>query len=121
MTINSKIHGFIDYLVVAFLWLSPTLFSLPEITSQFTYILGAIHLLLTIFTNFDLGIFKIIPFKIHGFIELAVSIILFLGAFYLGRLEGDLARNFYLGFSIAVFGTWFLTDYNSDKIFHQQK
>jgi hypothetical protein len=115
MKLNSKSHGVIDYAVVLFLWLSPTLFGLPKITSIFTYILGAIHLILTITTNFELGLIKIIPFKIHAVIELMVSIILFAAAFYLGRLEGDLSRNFYLGFAIAVFLTWLITDYKNDK------
>jgi hypothetical protein len=48
--LNSKIHGIIDYLVVAFLLLSPSLFALPNYSSTFSYTLGGIHLLLTIFT-----------------------------------------------------------------------
>jgi hypothetical protein len=81
-------------------------------TATFTYILGFIHLALTITTKFELGLVKIIPLKIHGMIELIVSIGLVLIAFYLGNLEGDLARNFYLGFGVAVFVTWFITDYS---------
>ena len=115
MKLNSKTHGAIDYAVVLFLWLSPTIFKLPEITSTFTYILGAIHLVLTLATNFEFGVIKIIPFKIHGLIELIVSIALFGAAFYLGKIENDLARNFYIGFSIAVFATWLITDYSNKK------
>ncbi len=111
MKINSKTHGFIDYLVVLFLWASPSLFGLPEITAKATYALGAIHLILTLLTNFELGVMKIIPFRIHGWIELVVALALVGVAFYLGKLEGDLARNFYLGFAVAVFLTWVLTDY----------
>lgn len=113
MKITSKIHGIIDYLVVLFLLLSPTLFGLPHFTALFTYVLGAIHLILTVSTNFELGIVKVIPFKIHGMIELIVAISLLGCAFYLGNLEGVVAKNYYIGFSIAVFLTWALTDYNS--------
>ncbi len=55
MKINSKIHGVIDYLVVLFLWLLPSIFNLPEMTSIFTYALGGVHLGLTILTQFELG------------------------------------------------------------------
>ena len=113
--LNSKIHGVIDYAVVLFLWLSPTLFGLGSITSIFTYILGAVHLILTITTNFEFGLIKIIPFKIHAIVELMVSIVLFAAAFYLGSLEGNLSRNFYICFAIAVFLTWLITDYKTDK------
>lgn len=111
MKINSKIHGIIDYVVVLFLWLSPSLFHLPPTTALFTYILGGIHLSLTVLTDFEAGLLKVIPLKIHGWIELIVSLVLFGAAFYLGALEGDVARNFYLAFAAAVFVTWLATDY----------
>ncbi len=115
MKLNSKTHGAIDYLVVVFLLLSPTLFGLKDITAIFTYTLAAIHLLLTITTNFELGLVKIIPFKIHGVVELIVAIGLIGVAFYLGNLEGELSRNFYLSFGIAVFLTWLITDYKTSS------
>lgn len=115
MKINSVTHGLLDYLVVVFLAASPKLFHLPEITSMFTYALAGVHLLLTILTNFKFGLIKIIPFRIHGIIELLVSLSLVGVAFYFGSIENELARNFYLCFAGAVFLTWILTDYNSNK------
>lgn len=109
--INSKLHGIIDYLVVLFLWLSPSLFGLPETTALFTYVLGGIHLVLTLLTNFQAGLIKVIPLSIHGWIELIVAIALVGVAIFLGNKEGMLARNYYLGFAAAVFVTWLLTDY----------
>lgn len=111
--LNSKIHGIIDYLVVIFLLASPSLFHLPAMTSQFTYLLAGIHLGLTISTQYELSIIKMIPFPVHGWIELIVSIALIGVAFYLGSAEGELARNFYLAFAGAVFATWMITDYKS--------
>lgn len=113
MKLNSRMHGAVDYGVVMFLLLSPTLFVLPTITATFTYVLGVIHLLLTITTKFELGILKIIPFKIHGIIELIVSLALVGVAFYLGNIDGDLSKYFYLSFAIAVFVTWLITDYKT--------
>jgi hypothetical protein len=115
LKLNSTIHGLIDYLVVVFLWLSPMLFELPPVTSVFTYILGGIHFLLTISTEFELGIIKRIPLKIHGLIELIVSFTLAGAAFYLASIEGDTPKNFYLLFALTVFVIWMLTDYHSFK------
>lgn len=111
--IDSKIHGILDYLVVLFLAISPVVFDLPENTAIFTYCLGAIHLLLTIATRFELGIIKIIPFSIHGWIELAVSIALVACAFYFGSIEGANARTFYLLVAGAIFLVWLFTNYHS--------
>jgi len=113
MKLNSKIHGIIDYLVVVCLIAAPTLFQLPSVTSLMTYTIAGIHLVLTATTNFEMGVIKIIPLKIHGIIELIVSVALVGIAFILGNIEGALARNFYLGFAIAVFITWVITEYKS--------
>lgn len=115
MKLNSKVHGVIDYLVVIFLLASPTIFDLPQTTAIFTYALGGIHLLLTALTKYELGLINIIPFKIHGTIELLVSILLIAVAFYLGGVDGDVSRNFYLAFAGAVFITWLATDYKTAK------
>ncbi|MBC7866057.1 MAG: hypothetical protein H7X88_00870 [Gloeobacteraceae cyanobacterium ES-bin-316] len=113
--LNSKVHGIIDYTVVAFLWLSPTMFGLPEYTSWVTYGVGGVHLTLTLLTDFEAGVFKIVPLKIHGWIELIVSIALAGVAFYLGNLEGSISRTFYLVFAAAVFITWLISDYNTSN------
>ncbi|MFY0697235.1 MAG: hypothetical protein JXR11_05240 [Balneola sp.] len=113
--LTSKLHGIIDYVVVVFLLASPSLFGLPEFTACCTYILAGIHLTLTVLTDFEVGLFKVIPFKIHGLIELIVSLALIGFAFYLGGREGDLARNFYLCFGIAVFLTWLISDYKKNE------
>lgn len=109
--LNSKIHGVVDYVFVLFLWVSPSLFGLQEKATLFTYLLGAIHLIVTLSTNFDLGLLKILPFKIHGWIELIVSFALVGVAFYLGAVENESSRNFYFVVAILVFLTWLLSDY----------
>jgi hypothetical protein len=119
MKINSRIHGLIDYLVVLFLWASPSLFGLADATSTFTYALGAIHLVLTLLTDFEVGAMKIIPFPIHGWIELAVVVVLVGVAFYLGSIEGMIARNYFLAFASAVFLIWLITDYQS-RTLHEE-
>ncbi len=111
MKINSKVHGIIDYLLVVFLWASPGLFFMPRITSIVTYILGSIHLLLTVFTNYQPGLFKFVPIKVHGQIELVIAIVLLFAAFYLGSIDGAISRNFYLGVAIGIFIFWSLSDY----------
>jgi hypothetical protein len=113
--LNSKLHGIIDYAVVAFLWLSPTIFNLPEYTAWVTYSVGVVHFTLTLLTDFEVGVFKIVPLKIHGWIELIVSIAMVGVAFYLGNLDGSLSKSFYLLFAAAVFVTWLISDYSSSN------
>lgn len=109
--LTPKSHGAIDYVVVVFLWLSPSIFGLSDFVSSITYVLGGIHLVLTLFTNFQYGLIKIIPFSLHGWIELVVSIILIASPWLLGFSGNAVDRIFYVSFGIAVFTTWLVTDY----------
>jgi hypothetical protein len=114
--INSKIHGIIDYLVVVFRLLSPTVFGLTPLAGTLTYILAGIHLLMTILTDFPYGILKIIPYKIHGLIEFLVSILL-VALPWIFHFDADtIDRHFYILFGAAVFMTWLLTDYQHKKV-----
>ncbi len=110
--INASLHGIIDYLVVIFLLVSPTLFGMDGLLATFTYALGVVHLLLTISTAFAMGIFKLIPFKVHGLIELLVGIALIVIAYTLFR-GSDLGNLFYTIFGAAVLLVWLLTDYQA--------
>ncbi len=60
--LSSKTHAVIDYLMVVFLWCAPVLFFLPATTAIVSYILGAVHLIIALSTNFELGVFTLIPF-----------------------------------------------------------
>ena len=75
---SSQVHGILDYLTVVILLISPSLFEMGSKASLFTYTLAIIHLVLTFFTDFEAGAIKIVSFKIHGMIEIIVSIVLIL-------------------------------------------
>lgn len=112
--LNSKVHGVVDYLFVLFLFASPIIFGLQERAELFTYLLGVIHLMVTVCTNFEYGIIRIILFKHHGWIELVVSFALLGVALYFGEVENEFSRNFYFALAILVFLTWLTTDYKSE-------
>ncbi len=113
--IAPRVHGFIDYILVVFLLLSPTLFGMTGLLANLTYALGAVHLLLTIFTAFSLGLIKIVPFPIHGLIELVVGIALIICAFTLFRTE-TFGHFYYAGLGIVILLVWLLTDYNNKEV-----
>ena len=109
--ISSRIHGILDYLTVLFLFISPSLFEMQNKASTFTYALAFIHLALTLFTDFEAGAFKIVSFKIHGMIEIVVSIML-IGIAIWFRFSGDsVSFYYYLIFSAVLFIVWVASDY----------
>ncbi len=111
--ITPTIHGIIDYMVVIFLALSPTIFGISGGFGLFLYVLAGVHLLLTILTDYRAGLIHFIPLKIHGWIELLVSISLILLPWIFGFTDDRKAFIFSVSFGIAVFGVWILSDYKS--------
>lgn len=112
--IDENFHAVLDYVVVAFLLISPSLFQFTEAVSTFTYVLGGIHLVLTLTTNFKGGVLKVIPLKAHGMIELVLSIILIIVPWLLS-FTNQTDRYFYSAFGLVVFLTWLLTDYTHKR------
>jgi len=109
--IAPAIHGFIDYLVVVFLFISPTFFGFTGLVAVFTYALGAVHLLLTLLTNYPLGIIKVIPVTVHASIELIVGIALIVLAYTLFKDNVDGSKLYYVIFGTVILLTWLVTDY----------
>ena len=111
--ISSKVHGILDYVTVIFLALSPTLFHMEGNLKNFTYGLAAVHLLLTVLTRFEFGLIKLIPFKIHGLIELIVAVALAAVAFWFYSDNNILGFYFYIWLCIIILAVFLLTDFSS--------
>jgi hypothetical protein len=111
MKISSAIHGVLDYATVLVLFVAPSVFNMQTTASFFTYVLASVHLLLTLLTNFEAGVLKIIPLKVHGLIEIVVSVLLIAIAIWFKSLGDNLSFYFYLVFSVVLFIVWLLTEY----------
>jgi hypothetical protein len=109
--LSPRVHGVLDYITVLFLLLSPSLFDMQTTGSMFTYILAIVHLILTLFTDFPAGAFKVVPLKIHGLIEIIVSMFL-IGISIWFRNSGDsVSFYYYLIFAIILFIVWATSEY----------
>lgn len=111
--ISSKTHGILDYATSAFLLLSPTLFKMEGELCTITYILGVVHLILTVFTDFELGLIKIIPFRIHGLIEVVVALGLAALAFWFYNNSNEFGFYFYIALSAVILLVFILTDFKT--------
>ena len=76
--ISTKVHGILDYLVGLILIISPWLFGFSDGGAEMwiPVILGAGAILYSIFTRYELGVFKVIPFKIHLTIDAVSGLLL---------------------------------------------
>jgi len=85
--VTKRIHAFLDYPVAAGLILFPFLLGLGS-SNHFALFLsvgaGIAALILTLFTDHDLGLIRIIPYRIHLLVDLIVGMVFILAPFILG-------------------------------------
>jgi len=76
--IDSKTHGYIDYIMGIFLLASPSLFSLnmESVESIIFYVAGATAIVYSLLTRYEVGLIKIIPMKVHLILDFLSGIVL---------------------------------------------
>ncbi|MDP1559164.1 MAG: hypothetical protein Q8K59_01255 [Nitrosomonas sp.] len=112
--ISPRNHGYLDFLTVVLFLLAPTLLGLSQVPAMLAYSLAVVHLIVTLTSDFPLGIIKIIPFIVHGWIERMVGPLLIAIPFILDFANEDTARNFYIGMGLVIIVVGILTDYQGE-------
>lgn len=109
--LTARIHGVLDLVTVVVFLLGPLLLGLGGSPAAIAYTLAAVHLLMTLFTRFPMGVWKQIPFVVHGIVELVVGIGLLLLPTFAGYGPGSPARRFYIAMGAVILVVWALTAY----------
>jgi uncharacterized membrane protein YhaH (DUF805 family) len=112
--LTPRFHGYLDYVTVVIFLIAPILLGLEGLPAIISYFLAAIHLLMTILSDFSLGFAKLIPFKKHGWIETVVGPIVLLLPFIVGLYET--ARIFYIAMGAIIIIVSLLTDYKQASL-----
>jgi uncharacterized membrane protein YhaH (DUF805 family) len=109
--ISARLHGILDYLTVLAFALAPTILGLTGTAAWLAYTLAVVHLLVTLATDFDLGVARLLPVGWHGRIELAVGLVLLVVPWVLGFSDDATARTFYIAAGVVILIVWALTAY----------
>ncbi|MBL4678016.1 MAG: hypothetical protein JKY70_17690 [Mucilaginibacter sp.] len=112
--ISPKLHGIIDYFLIIFLFLSPVLFGLPGDTGPIVYGLAVLQLVLTVITNYSSGLFRAIPLKLHGVIELLICIGLIAAAYTIFEYD-ERSQKFCIGLGAFWFIVVIFSDYDINR------
>jgi len=110
--VSARAHGVLDYATVAAFLNAPMVFGFHGTPAAIAYWLAGIHLLMTGCTDFPVGFFMWIPFRIHGVIELLAGIFVLVAPWIFGFAQEVAARNFFLGIAIILLLVVALTDYS---------
>lgn len=109
--LNPRVHGYLDYAAVLLLALAPTLFGFDGTPAALCYVVAILQGGMSMMTAYPLGAVKVIPFTVHGGVELATAILFILSPWLFRFSEIASARNFFLVAGIALAAVWATTDY----------
>jgi hypothetical protein len=112
--LDARIHGVLDIVCVVLFVAGPLAFSLGGAPASIAYALAAIHLAMTLLTRFPMGMVRVIPFVVHGVVELVVGIFLLILPTIAGYAPGSPARRFYMIMGAIILVVWALTAYRSE-------
>lgn len=76
--ISTRIHGIIDYLTGALLIVAPFLFGFADgtVAQWLPMVLGAMTIVMSLLTRYELSIAKVIPLPVHLGIDIASGLLL---------------------------------------------
>ena len=75
--ISRRAHGALDYIIGFALILAPRIFGFEGgIESRIPVIIGVATIVYSLFTNYELGLFKVLPFRAHLAVDVAAGIFL---------------------------------------------
>jgi len=108
-------HGILDYLTVAFFALAPTMFGFAGTYATVCYVLAAGYLLITLLTAFPMGVLKVIPFLVHGRLELVSGVVFLVSPWLFGFADENMtARNLFVASGVVFLLIWFITDWHAE-------
>ena len=104
-------HAIIDYLLATFLAVAPALWGFTGYPAQLSYVLAGIFFVMSLLTNYNGGMIKIIGFAIHGLFELIIGVATIIIA-YKNLTGSQSAEHFFILLGIGMLMFWVLSDYN---------
>ncbi len=111
--LDARIHGVIDIISVILFVAGPVAFGLGGAPAEIAYALAIVHLVMSLLTRYPLGIRKVIPFVVHGIVELVVGVFLLILPTLAGYAPGSPARRFYMIMGALILIVWALTAYRA--------
>jgi hypothetical protein len=111
--ITPAVHGALDYGYGAALLVLPRLLGLDRRARTLAAAFGLVDGALGAVTDQPLAVRRLVPFPLHGLIELAATPVVLLLAFLTGAARDRRARTFFLAAGATVGVVFSLTDWNA--------
>jgi hypothetical protein len=97
--LSTKFHGMLDYLMGLLLIFSPAIFGIPNgsVPANALQVVGGIMLLASLCTNYELGVFRMLPMKVHLAADVLLGTFVMLSPWILGFASQQVMPHVLLG------------------------
>ncbi|MGI4884873.1 MAG: SPW repeat domain-containing protein [Janthinobacterium lividum] len=110
--ISPTLHGVLDYATCAFFALAPSLFNLHGAYATVCYALAGGYVVVSLLTNMPLGAVRLLPFPVHGKLELVSGFVFLASPWLFGfARQNETARNLFVAAGAVFLLVYFLTDW----------
>ena len=110
--VSPTLHGVLDYATCVFFALAPSLLGLHGAYATVCYVLAGGYLVVSLLTNMPLGAVRLLPFPVHGKLELVSGVVFLASPWLFGFAhENETARNLFVAAGAVFLLVYFLTDW----------
>jgi hypothetical protein len=101
--ISPRTHGWMDYAAGLLFLAAPSIWRFGSIATSFCYVVGAAVIVMSLMTAYSMGVFRVIPFRVHRFVDLVLGPVLVVAPWLFGFPDDVHARNFMVIAGLGVF------------------
>jgi hypothetical protein len=114
--LSPTVHGMLDYGLALLFLLLPGALDFPPPAAAASYAIGAVYIVASLITRYPLGLFKWLPFPVHGVIESLMAITWIALPWLMGFAEHAASRNWFVIAGVALLGVVALTNYRAAEV-----
>jgi hypothetical protein len=109
--ISPTLHGVLDYLTCGFFLVAPSEFDFTGTYAVVCYLLAGGYLVISLLTNMPFGLLKVIPFWLHGKLELVSGPVFIASPWIFGFASNGTARNLFVAVGVVFLVVYALTQW----------
>lgn len=106
-------HGVVDVAFITVVAMAPIVLNLVPAVDIACFVMAGGYLALTLLTDFKLGLIRIIPLQIHGWLDLLTGVALLAVPFLFNFPQGSAERNLFWILGAVSIVTWLITDWKA--------
>lgn len=114
-SVPANVHGYLDYAVGGTYLLAPSVMKLNGAASSLSYFYGGSLTLTSLLTDYPLGAVKVIPFPLHGAMELVMGLVSIAAPWIAGFDDNEEATYLFVSAGLSIVSLWAFTDYYGKK------